>query len=125
MAYLADPLSVLLHDRLFSLLKRLPLGVYVFAGLIGFFAPYTASISPLVSAVVALSTRLVALTYDLDLTIDPVIYMVSFLRQVSTLTQEECTVHMSDLPWLRNPFNSVHAIALTNLGELASGLVSL
>ena len=47
-AYVRDPFSLLLHDRLFSLLQGLPLGLYVFAGLIGFFAPYTASISPLV-----------------------------------------------------------------------------
>jgi hypothetical protein len=29
---------------------------------------------------------------------------------------------MEDQPWLRNPFGSIHAIALANIGELASGL---
>jgi len=63
-------------------------GKYFFSGLIGIFAPYTASISPF----------------------------------VVELTNERCVVEIEDFFWHRNPFNSVHAIALANLGELCSGL---
>ncbi len=30
---------------------------------------------------------------------------------------------MDDRPWLHNPFTSIHAAALTNLGELTSGIL--
>jgi hypothetical protein len=62
--------------------------MYVFSGIISFYAPYTASVSPI----------------------------------VKRLDRTSCTVSIQDRPWLRNPFSSVHAIALSNIGELASGL---
>ena len=34
-----------------------------------------------------------------------------------------CRVEMTERRGLQNPFNSLHAVALTNVGELASGLV--
>ncbi len=49
-------------------------------------------------------------------------YSSSISARILKLTKEESVVAISDLPWLRNPFNSVHAIALANLAELASGL---
>jgi len=44
---------------------------------------------------------------------------------VEYIDQSSCVATMIDQPWLRNPFSSVHAIALANLGELASGLVMM
>jgi len=32
-------------------------------------------------------------------------------------------IYLYDYPWLRNPYQSIHAIALANLGEYASGIV--
>lgn len=49
-------------------------------------------------------------------------YSSSISPCIIKLTKEECVVSIEDRPWLRNPFNSVHAIALANLAELASGL---
>lgn len=83
--------SIAKFDDFFVVLNRYPLGRVVFAGIIGFYAPYTSSISP----------------------------------RVSEITLDKCTVTMVDRPWLRNPFNSVHAIALSNLGELSTGLLML
>lgn len=80
--------DILRHDKLFAIVKNIPFGKHFFSGLIGIFAPYTASISPF----------------------------------VVELTKEQCIVEVDDLYWHRNPFNSVHAIVLSNLGELCSGL---
>lgn len=40
------------------------------------------------------------------------------------MTDEDitCVATFEDRPWLRNPFQSVHAVALTNIGEVASGV---
>eukprot|EP01136_Pigoraptor_vietnamica_P034654 Opistho-1_new@98880 len=52
-------------------------------------------------------------------------YTASISPRVVSLTNRTCEVRMSERPWLRNPFSSVHAIALANLAECASGLVML
>lgn len=44
---------------------------------------------------------------------------------VEDLRQSECTITIEDYPWMRNPFQSIHAIALSNLGEFATGLSML
>jgi len=49
-------------------------------------------------------------------------YSASIGARILKVTQEEVIVEMDDRPWLRNPFDSVHAIALANLGELSGGL---
>ena len=70
-------------------LSRLPLGIYVFSGVVGFVAPYSASVSPC----------------------------------VEVLDDTQCEVTISDFWWHRNPFSSIHAIALANLGEQTSGIL--
>lgn len=50
-------------------------------------------------------------------------YTASIGATVTELTQEKCTISIQDQPWLRNPFGSIHAVALANLGEYASGLL--
>ncbi len=52
-------------------------------------------------------------------------YSSSISPKIMKLTKDECIACIDDRPWLRNPFNSVHAIALANLAELASGLGTL
>ena len=93
-------LYLLIADRkkLFSLYESyqffssLPLGVGLFSAIVGAYAPYSASVSPTV--------RSLKMT-DKDIT---------------------CVSTFEDRPWLRNPFQSVHAVALTNIGECASGV---
>ena len=40
-------------------------------------------------------------------------------------TLNDCEIIMPDYPWLRNPFSSLHAAALINLGEFSSGLLMI
>mmetsp|Transcript_9291 Transcript_9291/g.18118 ORF Transcript_9291/g.18118 Transcript_9291/m.18118 type:complete len:207 (-) Transcript_9291:117-737(-) len=79
------------YKDIFNTLKGLPFGKTLFSALLGFVAPYSASIG----------------------------------AYVENLELNSVTVTMQDRPWLRNPFSSVHALALANLGELASGLATL
>ena len=49
-------------------------------------------------------------------------YAASIPFEIVSLDGPSCTVQLEDWPWLRNPFNSVHAAALCNLAELTCGL---
>ncbi|KAI8897045.1 hypothetical protein BC833DRAFT_658862 [Globomyces pollinis-pini] len=42
--------------------------------------------------------------------------------RVYQLSDSICEVRMTEYFWLKNPFNSVHAAALTNLGEATMGM---
>ena len=52
-------------------------------------------------------------------------YSASISATVTSLSATSCSSSLTERPWLRNPFESVHAVALTNLGELTSGLAVL
>ena len=49
-------------------------------------------------------------------------YSSSIHSHVKEMRRGYVRVEMTEYPWLKNPFNSIHAIALANLGELCSGL---
>ena len=109
--YQIDSKSFSKFDEVFSFLSRIP-----------FVSPSTTI--PPKSALV--SSQLVSLVQGgqvLSFYIGIVApYSSSISARILKLTKEESVVMINDLPWLRNPFNSVHAIALANLAELASGL---
>eukprot|EP00048_Salpingoeca_helianthica_P021702 m.13928 g.13928 ORF g.13928 m.13928 type:complete len:201 (+) comp6308_c0_seq2:37-639(+) len=48
-------------------------------------------------------------------------YSASMSATILHLVPGHCEGSLQDRPWLRNPFNSIHALALANLGELVSG----
>lgn len=55
-------------------------------------------------------------------------FFATYTANISGLVDELNDIHGSiiylyDYPWLRNPYQSIHAIALANLGEYASGIV--
>mmetsp|Transcript_34848 Transcript_34848/g.71166 ORF Transcript_34848/g.71166 Transcript_34848/m.71166 type:complete len:206 (+) Transcript_34848:36-653(+) len=52
-------------------------------------------------------------------------YSGSIYATIENLQPGSCTVLMHDRPWLRNPFNSLHAIALANFAEMATGIVGI
>lgn len=49
-------------------------------------------------------------------------YNASIRPRFIKLEKDECKACMQDRPWLRNPFASLHAIALANLAEMTSGV---
>ena len=51
-------------------------------------------------------------------------YSGSIYAEFVHLEPGKCHMKMADRPWLRNPFNSLHAVALCNLAELAGGMAA-
>lgn len=81
--------------EIFSFFSKLPFGIDLLSVGLGLTAPYSGSVNPKV--------RNIEMTE----------------RSVSV------TVTCEDRQWLRNPFNSMHAVALSNIGEAASGIAAL
>lgn len=52
-------------------------------------------------------------------------YAATIRCRITKLTHNTCVAEMDDWPWLRNPFASVHAVAIANLAELTSGLAMI
>eukprot|EP00055_Hartaetosiga_balthica_P006912 m.22924 g.22924 ORF g.22924 m.22924 type:complete len:222 (+) comp5497_c0_seq1:37-702(+) len=50
-------------------------------------------------------------------------YTASINPMLDSLSETRAQAYLVERPWLQNPFNSVHAVALTNLGEYVSGLI--
>ncbi len=77
--------------RAWNRLAPLPGGRWMFSKLVGWMAPYTASVDP----------------------------------RVEALEPGYCRVAIRERRRLRNPFHSIHAVALLNAAEAASGLATL
>lgn len=50
-------------------------------------------------------------------------YSGSIIFKVIDFNENQLTISLYDYPWMRNPFRSLHAVALMNVCELASGIV--
>jgi len=92
---------------LYRLLHRLPLGIYVFSGLTGFFAPNNAHYASVVTKLTGISSKTDPITGE------------------AVHVHSECEAYQPDFPWYRNPFGSMHAVATISLGEFVSGTAIL
>eukprot|EP00603_Paraphysomonas_imperforata_P006434 CAMPEP_0114423834 /NCGR_PEP_ID=MMETSP0103-20121206/6366_1 /TAXON_ID=37642 ORGANISM="Paraphysomonas imperforata, Strain PA2" /NCGR_SAMPLE_ID=MMETSP0103 /ASSEMBLY_ACC=CAM_ASM_000201 /LENGTH=197 /DNA_ID=CAMNT_0001592535 /DNA_START=45 /DNA_END=635 /DNA_ORIENTATION=+ len=80
------------NAEIFSFFNKFPLGTHCFSSLVPFTAPYSGSVE-------------------------------CHIRDLSQVEDTiSCSGTIENYPWLRNPFQSVHAVAMTNVGELVSGL---
>jgi len=52
-------------------------------------------------------------------------YSGSISPKVEEFTETNIKVSMTEHRYIKNPFNSIHAIAISNLGELTSGLLMM
>ena len=52
-------------------------------------------------------------------------YSYSINPLIQKFNDDECIISINQSYNLKNPFNSIHAVALTNLGELTSGLLMM
>ena len=52
-------------------------------------------------------------------------YSGSIGATVLEMSPGTCEMYMTDRPWKRNPFSSLHAVALANLAEMTSGLACM
>ncbi|EGD78543.1 hypothetical protein PTSG_09235, partial [Salpingoeca rosetta] len=50
-------------------------------------------------------------------------YTASVNPMLTVMTSDYAEGFILERPWLHNPFNSVHAVAMTNLGEFVSGIL--
>ena len=50
-------------------------------------------------------------------------YSGSIIFKIMDFDENQLIISLYDYPWMRNPFQSLHAIALMNVCELASGIV--
>mmetsp|Transcript_2606 Transcript_2606/g.6075 ORF Transcript_2606/g.6075 Transcript_2606/m.6075 type:complete len:209 (-) Transcript_2606:207-833(-) len=96
-AILRDPRVLQDHALLFRTLGGVPWRGHVFKLLTRFVAPYSASCEPILRR----------------------------LEAEAKTGKVVCAASMTERPWLKNPFNSLHAVALTNLGEYTGGLAML
>jgi acyl-coenzyme A thioesterase PaaI-like protein len=98
-------------EDLFAVLNAVPFGGYVFDYLIKVSATYSGMV------LLSLSPRMLGFVFVCLFQC-----LGSIDAHVVSLELGSAQVSMRERPWLRNPFSSIHAAALVNLGELTTGL---